>query len=122
MKIFFDGGYCGNPATMEVAVVVAGHTTILRDLGRGTSSDAEWIALIQAMTIARSIELLDFVLIGDSADVIAKANGLVRCRSQDRPYLDQFRGLAGSGSPPRIRQVKRSQNLAGIALARLYPR
>ena len=122
VKVFFDGGYCGNPATMEAAVVVAGRTTVLRDLGPGTSSDAEWLALIEAMTLARSLELRDFVLIGDSADVIAKAKGVLRCRGDDLPYLDRFRALAVSGSPPRIRQIKRSQNLAGIALARLHPR
>ena len=74
------------------------------------------------MTIARSLELLDFVLIGYSADVFAKANGVVRCRGEDLPYLDRFHTLAGSGTPPRIRQIKRAQNLAGIALTRLHPR
>lgn len=122
MKVFFDGGYRGSPATMEAAVVVAGRATLLRDLGPGTSNGAEWLALIEAMTIARSLELLDCVLIGDSADVIAKANGVVRCRGEDLPYLDRFRAVAASGSPPRIRQIKRSQNLAGIALTRLHPR
>ena len=122
MKIFFDGGFRGSPATMEAAVVVAGRTTILRDLGPGTSGDAEWLALIHAITIARSLQLPAFVLIGDSADVIAKANGVVSCRREDLPHLDQFRALAGSGRPPRVRQVKRAQNLAGIALSRSHQR
>ena len=122
LKIFFDGGYRGDPASMEIAVVAAGQATILRDLGPGSSADAEWLALIQALTVARSTGASDFVLIGDSADVIAKANGLIRCRSDAARHLDRFRAMAGEGGPPRVRQVKRSQNLAGIALERLRAR
>ena len=122
MKVFFDGGSRGDPAMMEIAVVALGQTTILPDLGQGTSSDAEWLALIHALTIARSLGLPDVTLIGDSADVVAKANGVVRCRGDAARHLERFRALASSTSPPRVRHVKRSQNLAGIALARLHPR
>lgn len=122
MKLFFDGGYCGDPSVMEIAVVAAGRTTVLRDLGSGSSADAEWRALIHAMEIAQSLDLSDFVLIGDSADVIAKANGVLRCRGSDVVHFERFRALAASAKPFRIRHIKRSQNLAGIALARLHPR
>ena len=121
LKIFFDGGCRPNPGRMEIAVVVAGRTTILRDLGEGTSSDAEWLALIQALTIARSLGTAEFVLIGDSADVVAKANGAAKCRGGEVRHLERFRALAGA-SPPRVRHIKRSQNLAGVALARLHAR
>lgn len=72
VKVFFDGGCRGDPACMEIAVVARGRTTILRDLGPGTSTDAEWLALIHSLMIAQSLDLSDFVLVGDSADVIAK--------------------------------------------------
>lgn len=122
VKVFFDGGCRGAADEMEIAVVAAGRTTILRDLGPGTSSDAEWLALIHALTIARALGLPEIVLIGDNADVIAKARGEVRCRGSDAVHLDRFRALAAPGHPPRLRRVGRSQNLAGIALARLHPR
>lgn len=122
MKIFFDGGCRPNPGAIEVAVVAAGRTTILRDLGKGTSADAEWLALIHALTIARSLATPDFILLGDAADVVAKANGAVKCRDAALVHLERFRALASAGSPPRVRYVKRSQNLAGIALARLHGR
>jgi ribonuclease HI len=122
LKIFFDGGCRPNPGAIEIAVVAAGRTTILRDLGDGTSSDAEWLALIQALTIARSFDAADFVLIGDAADVVAKANGTVKCRGADIRHFERFRALASAASPPRVRHIKRSQNLAGIALARLHAR
>ncbi|TGX52465.1 reverse transcriptase-like protein [Sphingomonas gei] len=107
---------------MEIAIVVAGRTTIVRELGQGTSMDAEWLALIHALTVARSLDVADPVLIGDSADVIAKANGRVKCRGAAVGYHERFRALASAGAPPRIRHVKRSHNLAGIALARLHAR
>ena len=122
MKIFFDGGCRGDPAIMEVAVVAAGRTTILADLGRGTSTEAEWLALTHALRIAQSLGLCDFVLVGDSADVVAKANGVVKCRGDSARHLDRFRALVSPAGRPRVRLVKRSQNLAGIALAARHPR
>jgi ribonuclease HI len=121
VKVFFDGGCRPNPGAMEIAVVAAGRTTVVRDVGHGTSEDAEWLALIEALTIAQALGLPDFVLVGDAADVVAKANGTVPARGRGRDHLAQCLALAG-GRPPRVRLVKRSHNLAGIALARLHGR
>jgi ribonuclease HI len=107
---------------MEIAVVAAGRTDILPDLGYGTSADAEWLALIHALTIAQSLGLSDFILLGDAADVVAKANGTVKCRGDAVRHLERFRALASATSPPRVRYIKRSQNLAGIALAKRHQR
>ena len=120
MKIFFDGGCRPNPGAIEVAVVAGGRTTIRRDLGEGTSADAEWLALIEALTTAQGLGTADFVLMGDAANIVAKANGTMRCRPADAAHVERFRALASAGASPRVRYVKRSQNLAGIALARLH--
>lgn len=121
IKVFFDGGCRPNPGAMEIAIVAAGRVHILRDLGHGTSTDAEWLALIHALRIARSLGTPDFVLLGDAAHVIGPASGAVKCRGAAVAHLQAFRALAGEANP-RIRYVKRSQNLAGIALAALHPR
>lgn len=118
IKVFFDGGCRPNPGAMELAVVAAGRTHIVRDLGHGTNTDAEWLALIEALKIARSLGTDNFVLLGDSANVVAQANGAARPRGAGIAHLDRFHTLAASGTLPRIRHVKRTQNLAGIALAR----
>mgnify|MGYP004517145317 CR=1 FL=1 len=107
MKIFFDCGFRGDPAAMEIAVVPAGRTTILPGLGHGTSTDADWLAPIHAMTIAQLLGLSDFVLLGDPADVIAKANGSARWRGGGAGHLERFRALTFSERPPRVRYVKR---------------
>lgn len=116
-KIFFDGGARPNPGTMETAVVARGQVHIHRDLGAGTSMEAEWLALIHALEIARSLGTSDPILLGDAAAVIAQATGAVKCRGAHERHLARFRELAGA-APPRIRHIKRTQNLAGIALAR----
>jgi ribonuclease HI len=122
VKIFFDGGCRPNPGTMEIAIVAAGRTCILRDLGHGTSADAEWLALIHALKVAQSLDVPDFILIGDAAGIIGQANGTLKCRGAGIGHLERFRALASVGRPPRVRTIKRSQNLAGIALAGLHDR
>jgi ribonuclease HI len=122
VKVFFDGGCRPDPGTMEIAVVTAGRTMIVPDAGQGSSMDAEWLALIYAMEVVRSLNLLHVVLIGDSADVVAKANGALKCRGSAAGYHERFCALASAGFRPRVRHVRRSQNLAGIALAKLHPR
>lgn len=120
MKVFFDGGY--RPAGMETAVVVQGQAHIRRHLGPGTSMDAEWLALIDAARIAMELGLNDIVLLGDCVTVVDQASGVAKCRGDNLHHLERFRSFISPASPPRIRYVKRSQNLAGIALARLHDR
>lgn len=120
MKIFFDGGCRPNPGAMEIAVVARGKTTIRHDLGHGTRADAEWLALIEALRIAQSLDT-NCILLGDALDIIAQANGTLKARGANLRHLEAFRALAAA-NPPRIRHIKRTQNLAGIALARLHDR
>jgi len=121
-KIYFDGGCRPNPGPMEIAVATGGVAMVDRDIGIGSSLDAEWLALIAALRLARERGLEDFVLLGDAAAVVAQATGRVRARGAAAVHLAAFRALAGAGPAPRIRHVGRAQNLAGIALARLHPR
>ena len=57
VKVFFDGGCRPNPGQIEAAVVVRGVVQLFGDLGRGTSIDAEWLALICAMELSQSLGL-----------------------------------------------------------------
>lgn len=107
---------------MEIAVVARGRTIIVPDAGQGTSMDAEWLALIHALETAQSLGLPHFVLMGDARDVVAKANGSLKCDRSAAHHLARFLSIAGSASPPPVRHIRRSQNLAGIALAKRHPR
>jgi ribonuclease HI len=118
IKIYFDGGCRPNPGAMEIAVVTGGAAVIDRDAGTGDSMDAEWLALIAALRLAQARGFPDFVLLGDAAAVVAQANGAVPARGGAVRHLAAFRLLVGDGPAPRVRHIKRTQNLAGIALAR----
>ena len=120
IKLYFDGGY--RPAGMETAVVLRGQAHVRPNRGSGSSIEAEWLALIDALTLAREQGLTDVVLLGDCMPVIEQANGRAPCRGDGVPHLATFRALAAAGSAPRIRYIRRGQNLAGIALARLHDR
>ena len=43
---------------------------------------------------------------------------VMRARGGAAEHLAAFRALAGDGRPPVVRHIRRTQNLAGIALAR----
>lgn len=118
IKIYFDGGCRPNPGKMETAVVTGGAAMVVRDAGIGSSMDAEWLALIAALRLARDLGLTNFVLLGDAAAVVEQANDAVRARGDAAAHLATFRALVGDGPAPNIRHIKRTQNLAGIALAR----
>jgi ribonuclease HI len=119
LKIFFDGGCQPNPGEMEIAVVARGVTYHWARLGHGTNNDAEWLALIAALRIARSLGIQDFVLLGDSALVVGQANGTAKCRSPElQRHHEQFAALAADADRLKIRHIRRSQNLAGIALTK----
>lgn len=121
MKLFFDGG--SRPATgMELAVVAGGRVLVERDLGPGGVMEAEWLALLRAARLAGEMGLADPVLLGDATAVIAQATGAVRCPPAFARHAAALRQLAPPVGRWRIRHIKRSRNLAGIALARLHPR
>lgn len=119
IKIFFDGGCRPNPGQMETAVVMCGITYHRPDCGIGTNNDAEWLALIYAAEIARSIGERAVVMLGDSALVVGQASGTAKCRSPEfRAHLATFQTLAKDFDVIKIRKIARTQNLAGIALAK----
>jgi ribonuclease HI len=98
---------------------VRGFTHFFDDLGSGTSEDAEWLALRMALRVAQSSGESAFDLLGDSAHVIAQANGAAKGRGQAAlEHRAAFLVAAASAPPRRIRWIQRNQNLAGIALAR----
>ncbi|CAH0495804.1 ribonuclease HI [Novosphingobium sp. CECT 9465] len=123
LKVFFDGGCRPNPGPIEVAAVVRGKVHIRDDLGHGSNSDAEWLALLHALEIAQATGAHDFELVGDSVPVIAQANGIAKGRSAaGRAHYARFVTLAEVHPPARIRWIRRAQNLAGIALAARHER
>lgn len=91
------------------------------DLGAGSSGDAEWQALLHALEVALAAGESDLILLGDSASVIDQAKGVARRRLP--PDLEaRFTDLAARFDRLRFRRIKRTQNLAGIALEQVRRR
>jgi ribonuclease HI len=120
LKLYFDGGCRPNPGEMQVAVVARGVVHHLADLGHGSSEQAEWLALLHGLRVAEMIGERDIILLGDAAGVIAQAKGTAKCR--DLSCLDQFQQQSATFERVRLRYVRRNQNLAGIALAKIAER
>lgn len=123
LKVFCDGGCRPNPGRIEVAVVARGVAYVFDDLGQGTSTDAEWLALIKALEVAQMLGEVPFELIGDAVAVINQANGVSKCRGAAmQAHRGRFAALAADAPPARIRWISRTQNLAGIVLAARHGR
>jgi ribonuclease HI len=123
LKVYFDGGCRPNPGRIEVAAVLRGVAHVRDDLGEGTNSDAEWLALIHALECAQASGAIAFDLIGDSRSVVEQASGRAKARTEaDKVHLARFLAVASAQQPVRVRWIKREQNLAGIALNARHPR
>ena len=104
---------------MESAVVARGILYHRTDLGRGTSEHAEWLALLHALDFAKELGETDVELLGDSVSVLNQAKGITRCRSPEaQRCLATFHDQARDFTRIRVRHIRRTQNLAGIALGR----
>jgi ribonuclease HI len=118
LKLFFDGGCRPNPGPIEVAVVARGRTYLKTGLGVGSNDDAEWLALLYALDVARDLGISDPLFVGDSTLVVKQASGAWPCHSPNlQQHLDSFRRRAQAFDRIGVRYIRRSHNLAGIALA-----
>jgi ribonuclease HI len=119
LRVFFDGGCRPNPGEMETAVVAGGILHHRKDLGHGSSEQAEWLALLHALQVAKALGATVVEALGDSASVINQARGVSKCQKPElRRCLQAFEDEARHFASLRVRHVKRTQNLAGIALAK----
>ncbi|MEA1071854.1 reverse transcriptase-like protein [Sphingomonas sp. LY160] len=118
-KVYFDGGFRGGE--MEIAVVVGGEAFVVRNLGNGDRLKAEWLALLYGISVARFLRLDDIILLGDALDVVDQAGGRAPVTSSCKEQAGALEALREGHLPP-IRHIKRTQNLAGIALASAHPR
>lgn len=120
IKIYFDGGYRPLPAGLEMAVVVQGQTFVQRGLGGGSGLEAEWRALLWAVALAEQQHIAQPLFLGDALGVIQQVQGLVQVPKQVLAHHQSLQD--GRALPIAIRHVKRSHNLAGIALSKHHPR
>ena len=96
-------------------------TAHLSPMDEGSSGRAEWLALLHALEVASAAGERDVTLLGDSASVIDQAKGVAPRRLSPGDEA-RFGELAARFDRLRFRRIRRSQNLAGIALEQSYSR
>lgn len=118
-KLWFDGSARPNPGAVRTAVAAAGQVWQRADHPAGDNSDAEWLALLDALAVAQQLGWRDVVLIGDSALVVAQAaRRAPRVPARFGGYLAAFDAAAAGFDRVRLRHVRRAHNLAGAVLDR----
>ena len=99
VNVYFDGGFRPAAAGMETAVVVRGRVYLQRDLGSGSSMEAEWLTLIGAVEVACELGLSNVLFLGDALAVVRQAIGAVKCRGSSVQYLEILKGtFSGSAA------------------------
>jgi len=115
MKLYFDGGCRPNPGKREIAVFSEDGSVQLHDyIGYGTNNEAEWIALIWAMSVAIEKKFDDLTIFGDSSLVINQANGLWKIKQESfLPFFEEFCSLKVQLPKFDLKYIPRDSNLAG---------
>ncbi len=84
--IFFDGSARPNPGDMRIGAVVecCGKVQeISKDAGKGTNNMAEYLALIEALKVARKMGAKSVKVYGDSSIVIEQINGRWKVKNEE---------------------------------------
>lgn len=82
---FIDGGSRGNPGRAAVGVVIKGAASgpvkIAKWIGYQDSNVAEYVALMEALQCARSLQAERLHVYSDSEVVVKQMTGIYKCKS-----------------------------------------
>jgi len=83
---FIDGGSRGNPGPAAIGVVIEGAVSgpikIAKRIGRQDSNVAEYVALMEALQCALSLQAKRLHVYSDSEIVVKQMTGVYKCKSQ----------------------------------------
>jgi ribonuclease HI len=122
LVIYADGGSRGNPGPAAIGVVILDRSgKILREtarrVGRATNNQAEYLALIEGLKLAREMGAEEVSVQMDSELVVRQVNGRYALRSPSlRPLFQQVRELQASFRSFTITHVPRAHNRRADAL------
>jgi ribonuclease HI len=82
---YVDGGSLGNPGPSGIGIVIegaeGGSIRIAKWIGRQDNNVAEYVALLEALQCARSLQARTLHVYSDSEVVVKQMRGEYRCRS-----------------------------------------
>ncbi|MBP6945108.1 ribonuclease HI family protein [Patescibacteria group bacterium] len=119
-----DGGSRGNPGPSGIGVVIEDAKTgeVLEEhakfLGRTTNNQAEYQAVILALSRAVALGAKEIEIVADSELLIKQANGEYRVKNPDLQLrFREMKGLEAQLGRVHYRHVRREFNKAADALA-----
>ena len=120
--VYFDGASRGNPGPAAAAYVVEDADGVVledaREIGDATNNEAEYAALLDALTEARELGYTEVEAVGDSQLIVEQVRGNWRCKADNlRPLLENVRDVADSFEGFEIRHVPREANEVADELA-----
>jgi len=122
--VYFDGASKGNPGPIYVSYVITrNHSEVLakekRMLGSGTNNEAEWLALLLALSKALELGLDNkkerIIVRGDSELVVKQLKNQYSAHKFQQAK-DAAKTLLKALGDPLIEWVPREKNLAGRGL------
>jgi ribonuclease HI len=118
---YIDGGSFGNPGPSGVGVVITGSATgpirIAKQIGRQDSNVAEYVALMEALQCALSLNAQRLHVYADSQVVVRQMTGEYKCRSARLYSLNWMCRKLARLLDFSISHVGRENNLEANALA-----
>jgi ribonuclease HI len=125
LRIFTDGGARGNPGPAGAGVVIKDADTgeTLKELhkyiGETTNNQAEYAAVILALTEALDLSPDSIMVVADSELLVRQLTGEYRVKNEGlaKRFLEVRNLETRLGVPVRYRHVTRDQNKEADALA-----
>ena len=118
---FIDGGSLGNPGPSGIGVVIDGDTAgpirIARWIGRQDNNVAEYVALMEALQCALSLNATRLHVYSDSQVVVKQMMGEYRCRSSRLYSLNWTCRKLACSLGFSISHISREHNSEANALA-----
>ena len=125
MKIYADGGAFPNPGKKVICVICVfpdEKKEIVKEMGYGTNSDAEYEAFIEALKLAREWGLKRFTLCSDSMLVLKQLSGELRIKQlKFYSYKEQFDKLKENFDEIDFEWIRGDKNPAHNKIETLFP-
>ena len=119
--LYFDGASSGNPGRRAIGVVLETPTKTYRfkkEIGKGTSNQAEYYALIAGLMLAKKLGVKELTVKGDSQLVIKQMRGEYKVNDPTlRKLYEKAKELESSFKRVYYEWIPREENKEADRLA-----
>lgn len=122
-KAYFDGSATPNPGEINIGGYIKNGSIVItkfsKNMGRGTNSEAEYLALIEVLGKIVSLHIQKVKIFGDSQLIVNQINGVYRIKQDNMKSLSKRAKALLSHIPEwKLLWIKRSKNKEADALSK----